>query len=141
MWVDTVLAAIKELDYPTVFSLHPAEKSRPTGAVISDLPMRHLLMRATVLISRFSTVPFEAMARGVPFVYHNPHNEAVPTFKQPQGAFEVTATADELAAAASFVMGQAAEACPVVLLRGAELKSSHDGSRSLLRDKAQDMFR
>ncbi len=99
MWVDTVLAAIKELDYPTVFSLHPAEKSRPTGAVISDLPMRHLLMRATVLISRFSTVPFEAMARGVPFVYHNPHNEAVPTFKQPQGAFEVTATADELAAA------------------------------------------
>jgi coenzyme F420-0:L-glutamate ligase/coenzyme F420-1:gamma-L-glutamate ligase len=49
--------------------------------------------------------------------------------------------ADELAAAASFVMGQAAEACPVVLLRGAQLKSSLDGSRSLLRDKAQDMFR
>jgi coenzyme F420-0:L-glutamate ligase/coenzyme F420-1:gamma-L-glutamate ligase len=36
---------------------------------------------------------------------------------------EVTeaAVADELAAAASFVMGQAAEACPVVLLRGAHL--------------------
>lgn len=56
---------------------------------------------------------------------------------------EVTeaAVADELAAAASFVMGQAAEACPVVLLRGATLKPSLDGSRSLLRDKAQDMFR
>jgi len=56
---------------------------------------------------------------------------------------EVTeaAVADELAAAASFVMGQAAEACPVVLLRGAKLSPSVDGSRSLLRDKAQDMFR
>ncbi len=56
---------------------------------------------------------------------------------------EVTeaAVADELAAAASFVMGQAAEACPVVLLRGAKLKPSTDGSRSLLRDRAQDMFR
>ncbi len=56
---------------------------------------------------------------------------------------EVTeaAVADELAAAASFVMGQAAEACPVVLLRGATLKSSKQDSRSLLRDKAQDMFR
>jgi coenzyme F420-0:L-glutamate ligase/coenzyme F420-1:gamma-L-glutamate ligase len=56
---------------------------------------------------------------------------------------EVTeaAVADELAAAASFVMGQAAEACPVVLLRGATLKSSKQDSRSLLRDRAQDMFR
>jgi coenzyme F420-0:L-glutamate ligase/coenzyme F420-1:gamma-L-glutamate ligase len=56
---------------------------------------------------------------------------------------EVTeaAVADELAAAASFVMGQAAEACPVVLLRGAKLNPSDAGSRSLLRDKAQDMFR
>ena len=56
---------------------------------------------------------------------------------------EVTeaAVADELAAAASFVMGQAAEACPVVLLRGATLKPSRADSRSLLRDKAQDMFR
>jgi coenzyme F420-0:L-glutamate ligase/coenzyme F420-1:gamma-L-glutamate ligase len=56
---------------------------------------------------------------------------------------EVTeaAVADELAAAASLVMGQAAEACPVVLARGVDFQASSVGSRSLIRDKAQDMFR
>jgi coenzyme F420-0:L-glutamate ligase/coenzyme F420-1:gamma-L-glutamate ligase len=56
---------------------------------------------------------------------------------------EVTepAVADELAAGASLVMGQAAEACPVVLARGARLAPSEGGSRSLLRDKSIDMFR
>lgn len=56
---------------------------------------------------------------------------------------EVTepAVADELAAGASLVMGQAAEACPVVLARGANLAGSEGGSTSLLRDSAMDMFR
>ncbi|MEZ5571663.1 MAG: coenzyme F420-0:L-glutamate ligase [Halioglobus sp.] len=56
---------------------------------------------------------------------------------------EVTepAVADELAAGASLVMGQAAEGCPVVLARGAQLLPSEGGSRSLLRDKSMDMFR
>ena len=56
---------------------------------------------------------------------------------------EVTeaAVADELAAAASLVMGQAAEACPVVLARGAGLSASTADSRALLRDKSMDMFR
>jgi len=56
---------------------------------------------------------------------------------------EVTepAVADELAAGASLVMGQAAEACPVILARGAGLKPSDSGSAGLLRDKSLDMFR
>ena len=56
---------------------------------------------------------------------------------------EVTepAVADELAAGASLVMGQAAEACPVVLARGAGLRPSAGGSAGLLRDKSIDMFR
>jgi coenzyme F420-0:L-glutamate ligase/coenzyme F420-1:gamma-L-glutamate ligase len=56
---------------------------------------------------------------------------------------EVTepAVADELAAAASLLMGQAAEGCPVVLVRGATLRESDSGSRALLRDKSMDMFR
>lgn len=56
---------------------------------------------------------------------------------------EVTeaAVADELAAAASLVMGQAAEACPVVLVRGANLAEAETGSGTLLRDKSKDMFR
>ena len=56
---------------------------------------------------------------------------------------EVTepAVADELAAAASLVMGQASEACPVVLARGAPLREAAGGSQRLIRDKALDMFR
>lgn len=56
---------------------------------------------------------------------------------------EVTepAVADELAAGASLVMGQAAEACPVVLARGARLTCAEVGSAGLLRDKSLDMFR
>ncbi len=56
---------------------------------------------------------------------------------------EVTeaAVADELAAAASLIMGQADEACPVVLARGLQLGASEQGSASLLRDRAMDMFR
>ncbi len=50
--------------------------------------------------------------------------------------------ADELAAAASFVMGQAGESCPVVLVRGANLERSTTGhSSQLIRDKEMDLFR
>ena len=56
---------------------------------------------------------------------------------------EVTepAIADELAAAASLVMGQAAEACPAVLARGVDLPGGEVGAGALLRDKNLDMFR
>jgi coenzyme F420-0:L-glutamate ligase/coenzyme F420-1:gamma-L-glutamate ligase len=56
---------------------------------------------------------------------------------------EVTepAVADELAAAASLVMGQAAQGCPVVLVRGAGLAPADCGSAGLLRERALDMFR
>ncbi|MAT92440.1 MAG: coenzyme F420-0:L-glutamate ligase [Halioglobus sp.] len=56
---------------------------------------------------------------------------------------EVTepAVADELAAAASLVMGQAAEGCPVVLVRGAQLAGGAGGSAALLRERGQDLFR
>ena len=39
------------------------------------------------------------------------------------------------------VLGQAAEACPVVLVRGAGLTPGEGGSRPLLRDREMDMFR
>ena len=51
------------------------------------------------------------------------------------------AVADELAAGASFVMGQADEAMPVVLVRGARLPKAETGSTSLIRARAQDLFR
>lgn len=51
------------------------------------------------------------------------------------------AVADELAAGASFMMGQADEATPVVLVRGANLPVAQVGSGSLIRARNEDMFR
>lgn len=51
------------------------------------------------------------------------------------------AVADELAAAASFLMGQAAEGAPVVLIRGAAFTPAETGSGALIRPAAQDLFR
>jgi coenzyme F420-0:L-glutamate ligase / coenzyme F420-1:gamma-L-glutamate ligase len=58
-------------------------------------------------------------------------------------ALEITevAVADELAAAASFLMGQAAEGAPVILIRGADISVAETGSKALIRAPAQDLFR
>lgn len=98
-WLGAVRHACADAGLPIAVSLHPQERPRPGDADITADPMRHLLTRASVLVSRFSTVPFEAMARGVPFVYFNPHGEQVPTFQTPDGAFEIARSPGELGAA------------------------------------------
>lgn len=53
----------------------------------------------------------------------------------------IIGVADELAAAASFAMGQAAEGTPVVLVRGTDLANGRDASaRELVRPREQDLF-
>jgi len=49
--------------------------------------------------------------------------------------------ADEIAAAASLVMGQAAEAMPVVLVRGLGWTGEPSAARSLIRAAEEDLFR
>lgn len=51
------------------------------------------------------------------------------------------AVADEIAAAASLLMGQAAEARPVILVRGLQLTGPASSASALARPKSQDMFR
>jgi coenzyme F420-0:L-glutamate ligase/coenzyme F420-1:gamma-L-glutamate ligase len=49
--------------------------------------------------------------------------------------------ADELAAAASLLMGQAAEGAPIVLARGVPYERRDSSVQELIRPKAQDLFR
>ena len=49
--------------------------------------------------------------------------------------------ADEIAAAASLLMGQADEGTPVVLIRGLELPAADGSAGELIRDRALDLFR
>lgn len=95
-WLETAVAGCQRVQCPYVISLHPSEEPSLADPHVAHEPMRHLLTRASALISRFSTVAFEAMARGVPFIYHNPHGERVPTFQEPDGAFPISHTLDEL---------------------------------------------
>ena len=52
-----------------------------------------------------------------------------------------TAPADELAAAASLLQGQADEGVPVVLVRGFERRGPDGSGRSLVRPREEDLFR
>lgn len=52
-----------------------------------------------------------------------------------------TGFADEIAAAASLVMGQADEGLPAVLVRGLDWREPATGARALLRPKDEDLFR
>jgi coenzyme F420-0:L-glutamate ligase/coenzyme F420-1:gamma-L-glutamate ligase len=56
-------------------------------------------------------------------------------------AITEVAVADDLAAAASLLMGEANEARPVVIVRGAELKRAQSDARKLVRPLAHDLFR
>jgi coenzyme F420-0:L-glutamate ligase/coenzyme F420-1:gamma-L-glutamate ligase len=51
------------------------------------------------------------------------------------------AVADELAAAASLIMGQSAEAIPVVHVRGFAARGQRSNAAALIRPKQRDLFR
>jgi coenzyme F420-0:L-glutamate ligase/coenzyme F420-1:gamma-L-glutamate ligase len=53
----------------------------------------------------------------------------------------VVGHADEIASAASVLMGQASEALPVILVRGLALRAVHQPAAALIRPPQQDLFR
>jgi coenzyme F420-0:L-glutamate ligase/coenzyme F420-1:gamma-L-glutamate ligase len=53
----------------------------------------------------------------------------------------IVAHADEIASAASILMGQANEARPVILVRGLPARTPHRPAAALLRPSAEDLFR
>ncbi|MDD9925598.1 MAG: coenzyme F420-0:L-glutamate ligase [Rhodospirillaceae bacterium] len=53
----------------------------------------------------------------------------------------IVGIADELAAAASILQGQAAEGAPAVVIRGYSVAGEHSTGQALIRDKGEDLFR
>ncbi|MGA9598218.1 MAG: hypothetical protein WBV06_18835, partial [Acidimicrobiia bacterium] len=99
LWLETAIEGCERAGIPYVISVHPAEKARIDSDRVTSISASRLLPRASVLISRFSTMPFEAMARGVPFIYHNPHGETVKTFNAGSDAYPITSDSPSLASA------------------------------------------
>ncbi|MBT5140627.1 MAG: hypothetical protein HOH36_16400 [Acidimicrobiaceae bacterium] len=90
-WGKDAVGACRESERPFTLSRHEAERG-----LSLDLRARHhdvsaLLLRSTHLISRFSTLGYEALVRGVHLVYHNPHGEKVDTFTEVPGAISTVA--------------------------------------------------
>lgn len=100
-WVKDVLAVARSCPSPLVLSRHPADRGHRGRLSEERAPIELLLAHAPRLISRFSTICYEALVRGVELTYHNPHAEQVPTFARPAGAFQVTRTRAELRDAVS----------------------------------------
>lgn len=97
LWVESLREACERAGLPLDLSLHPADRSA-YREIASDQPLRHLVTTDSILVSRFSTVLFEGMARGCSVVYYNPHGERVPTFQDPNGAFDVATDLGSLVA-------------------------------------------
>jgi hypothetical protein len=92
------IEAIIALDLEPVISQHPADSRLPGEFVQyrTERSMSAMLPACEAVITRFSTVPFEAIAYGTPFIYFNPHGEKVPTFATPSSAFEHVRSMDAL---------------------------------------------
>ena len=104
------IESILALDLTPVISQHPVDRPLPQKfrQYRTDRSMSSMLPSAEAIITRFSTVPFEAIAYGTPFVYFNPHFEKVPTFATPDPAFDHVHTEDDLREALSLAVGNRA---------------------------------
>lgn len=88
--------AAAHVDYRV--SRHPADLGYIPPWKMTRRRIESAIVEASALISRFSTVCFEALAQGIPLAYFNPHGEQAGPFNEPDGAFEVLRSRTELAA-------------------------------------------
>ena len=97
MWINSVKTATKKSGHTLTISSHTADPSSLLPWIRSSEPIDELFKTATYFVTRFSTLCYESLLRGVPTVYHNPHGEKVKTFLQPKGAFPITTSSEDLA--------------------------------------------
>jgi len=95
-WVDGVRRAAAGAETRMVLSRHPAERGLDFGDDVTKVPISQLLKTSGCLVSRFSTVCFDALLAGVPMIYYNPHGEQIGTFREANGAFISTTSVEHL---------------------------------------------
>ena len=74
-WITDVSTALQESNSRFSISAHPADSTRLEGLPYSGESFNSLCHSHGGLVSRFSTVFYEAACFGMPLIYHNPHNE------------------------------------------------------------------
>jgi hypothetical protein len=89
-WLNEVIDACKILNLDYIISQHHADKGDLSNFNLSSDNVYETIKRSSIVISRFSTVISESLALGKPVVYHNPHNEKVKLYKNPENAFSIS---------------------------------------------------
>jgi hypothetical protein len=106
-WGVSLMRACEKVGLPARYVMRACEKaalpfvssartSRPTALQLPIEDIDTLLDRASVLVTRPSTVAYEAMVRGIPVVLFSMRGEPLAEFGQPMDAFEVTCDVDVL---------------------------------------------
>ena len=84
-WITDAISACKQCDVGYFVSQHPRDKE----VFPSDIPVirsnstlvKDQIMRASIIISRFSTLIYEALLMGRRVIYYNPMREPYPIFE------------------------------------------------------------
>lgn len=101
----------------------------PLGVIVNDSFGRPWRVGTVGVALGVAGLPAICDLRGTPDLFGRPLKVTVTGF------------ADEIAAAASLVMGQAAESRPVVLVRGLSWSGAASDGQALVRTAAEDLFR
>lgn len=96
-WVRATLRACKAATITPVLSRHPADRGLVGRSFQSSEPSASLLETSSHLVSRFSTLLYDALLLGVTTIYFNPHGESVSNFDDSGDALKQARSTDELA--------------------------------------------
>lgn len=84
-WLQDVVSACKDVNLPFFISQHPRDRSQLNNLPIeksnAEVIHKHF-QKSTVLISRFSTLIYEALLAGRRVIYYNPHGEEMRIFNE-----------------------------------------------------------
>lgn len=96
VWGAAVIAAARAIDPDYVLSTHPSSRGVPADVRVSHAPFPALLREATVLITKASTVIYEALAADVSVIYYPAPGEVRAEFGDPRGAFQIAESPEHL---------------------------------------------
>ena len=84
-WLEDVISACKEAKIDYFISQHPRDEAKiedPNVIKSSASVVKEQILKASIIISRFSSIPYEALAQGREAVYYNPHREPMLSFSE-----------------------------------------------------------
>lgn len=84
LWMHDIIDTCKELGADYFISQHPRDFSNWDGYPViksSSLSIHQQIEDASIIITRFSNVLYEAVTAGRPVIYYNPHDEPMETFR------------------------------------------------------------